>query len=328
MEDKTQVFSFHRSDHLRTRLSHTLEVAAIARTAAFSLGLDEEFTEALALAHDLGHPPYAHAGESELNRQMARYGGMFDHNFHALRVVEVLERRYALYPGLNLTFELREGIVKHSRQFQEGEFAWLDEYAPGQQPPLEAQLIDLADEIAYNTADLDDACDAGILSWEQCRDELPCFREVAMRVEQMYPSIGSRELFTEAVRALLDTQATGLIEGTREAALASGATDVEDLRKLPERVAVYTDETAKNNRELKQFLRQNVYQSPPIQAERVLCESQVAALFGFLMENPKCISPGFYNYHRDEPLHQLVCDYIAGMTDGYFRATCERLLGS
>ncbi|MCW5965882.1 MAG: dNTP triphosphohydrolase, partial [Bryobacterales bacterium] len=131
MEDKTQVFSAERSDHFRTRLTHTLEVALVARTAAAALGLDEEFTEALALAHDLGHPPYAHAGESELNRQMQRFGEIFDHNFHALRVVEVLERRYALFPGLNLTFELREGIVKHSRHFSKGDYPWLDEYAPG-----------------------------------------------------------------------------------------------------------------------------------------------------------------------------------------------------
>lgn len=327
MEDKTQVFSFHRSDHLRTRLSHTLEVSMLARTAAFSLGLDEELTEALALAHDLGHPPYAHAGESELNRQMARFGGLFDHNFHALRVVEVLERRYALYPGLNLTFELREGIVKHSRQFRKGEFPWLDEYAPGEHPPLEAQLIDLSDEIAYNTADLDDACDAGILTVDQCREELSCFGALAARVEAQFSGLPERELFAETLRALLDAQATGLIEGTRERALASGAENADGLRGLPARVAAYTAETAENNRQLKKFLREKVYESVPIRADRVLCESQIAALFAYLMEHPKAISPGFYDYHRDEPLHQIVCDYIAGMTDGYFRATCERLLG-
>lgn len=327
MEDKTQVFSFHRSDHLRTRLSHTLEVTMIARTAAFSLGLDEEFAEALALAHDLGHPPYAHAGESELNRQMQRFGSQFDHNFHALRIVDVLERRYAMFPGLNLTFELREGIVKHSRHFQRGEFPWLDEYAPGEHPPLEAQLIDLADEIAYNTADIDDACDAGILTWEQCREELACFGEIADRVEQQFAGASQREQFVETLRALLDLQATGLIEGTREQALASGAASVDDLRHLPQRVAAYTPETEENNRQLKRFLRANVYQSEPIQADRVLCERQIAQLFGYLLENPAEISPSFLEHHRDEPIHRLVCDYIAGMTDGYFRSTCARLLG-
>ncbi len=328
MEDKTQVFSAQRSDHFRTRLTHTLEVALVARTAACALGLDEEFTEALALAHDLGHPPYAHAGESELHRQMQGFGEIFDHNFHALRVVEVLERRYAMFPGLNLTFELREGIVKHSRHLQRGQYPWLDEYAPGEQPPLEAQLIDLADEIAYNTADLDDARDAGILTWEQCREELPCFGVIARRVEQQFGGAPIREQFVETLRALLDAQATGLIEGTRDAAIASGATQAEDLRHLPYRVAVYSAEAAEANRQLKQFLRETVYLSPRIQAEREHCEAQIAALFAYLMEQPEAISMNFREYHRDTPRHRLVCDYIAGMTDGFFRMSCQRYLGA
>lgn len=327
MEDKTQVFSSQRTDHFRTRLTHTLEVTLIARTAAFTLGLDEEFAEALALAHDLGHPPFAHAGESELNRQMARFGDIFDHNFHALRVVEVLERRYAMFPGLNLTFELREGIVKHSRQFAPGDFPWLDEYAPGEHPPLEAQLIDLADEIAYNTADLDDARDAGILSWEQCREELPCFGQLAERVEQQFAGAPIRELFVETLRALLDSQATGLIEGTQATALDSAAGSVDELRQAPHRVAAYTPEAAEANRQLKHFLRKNVYNSPQIHAERLQCETQISKLFAHLLEHPEAISPAFREYHQDAPAYRLVCDYIAGMTDGFFRSACERLQG-
>jgi dGTPase len=327
MEDKTQVFSAQRSDHFRTRLTHTLEVAMVARTAAATLGLDEEFTEALSLAHDLGHPPYAHAGESELHRQMQRFGEIYDHNFHALRVVEVLERRYAMFPGLNLTFELREGIVKHSRHIQPGQYPWLEEYAPGEHPALEAQLIDLADEIAYNTADLDDARDAGILSWEQCREELPCFGAIARRVEQQFGGAPIREQFVETLRALLDAQATGLIEGTRDAALASGAARSEDLRRLPGRVATYTPQAAEANRQLKQFLREKVYLSPRIRAERAHCESRIASLFAYLLDNPEAISIHFREYHTDSPRHRLVCDYIAGMTDGFFRMACQRYLG-
>ncbi|HOL69843.1 MAG TPA: dNTP triphosphohydrolase, partial [Bryobacteraceae bacterium] len=157
LEDKTQVFTAGLSDHFRNRLTHTIEVAQIARTVAGVLGLNEDLTEALALAHDIGHPPFAHSGEEELNRQMSRFGERFDHNLHALRIVESFEQRYARFPGLNLTFEVREGIVKHSRDFAPGEYPELEEYLPGMRPPLEAQLIDLADEIAYNTADLDDA---------------------------------------------------------------------------------------------------------------------------------------------------------------------------
>src|SRR5215469_17517984 len=163
LEAKTQVFTPGISDHFRNRLTHTIEVVQIARTVANVLLLDEDLTEALALVHDIGHPPFGHAGEFELNRQMQRFGERFDHNLHALRIVETFEQRYARFPGLNLTFEVREGIVKHSRDFEQGEFPELDAYLPGLKPPLEAQLIDLADEVAYNTADLDDGFSAGMV---------------------------------------------------------------------------------------------------------------------------------------------------------------------
>src|SRR5579884_3465472 len=160
LENKTQVFTPGLSDHFRNRLTHTIEVSQIARTVAAALGLDEDLTEALSLAHDIGHPPFAHSGEEELDRMMQRFGERFEHNRHALRILESFEHSYARFPGLNLTFEVREGIVKHSRDFEPGEFPGLDEYLPGLKPPLEAQLIDLADEIAYNAADLDDASEA------------------------------------------------------------------------------------------------------------------------------------------------------------------------
>src|SRR5512147_777841 len=163
LEDKTQVFSAGLSDHFRNRLTHTIEVSQISRTVASVLDLDEQLTEALALAHDIGHPPFAHAGEEELDRRMRQFGERFDHNLHALRIVESFEQRYARFPGLNLTFEVREGIVKHSRDFEAGEAPELDAYLPGFKPPLEAQLIDLADEIAYNTADLDDSYSAALI---------------------------------------------------------------------------------------------------------------------------------------------------------------------
>src|SRR4051794_39780451 len=164
LEAKTQVFTPGLSDHFRNRLTHTIEVAQISRTLANVLGLDEDLTEALALAHDIGHPPFAHAGEEALNAEMARFGEAFEHNLHALRIVETFEQRYARFAGLNLSFEVREGIVKHSRDFGPGDLPGLEEYLPGVRPPLEAQLIDLADEVAYNTADLDDAFSAGMLT--------------------------------------------------------------------------------------------------------------------------------------------------------------------
>src|SRR4029079_13905192 len=171
LEAKTQVFTPGLSDHFRNRLTHTIEVAQISRTLANVLHLDEDLTEALALAHDIGHPPFAHAGEDALNDEMARLGDNFDHNLHALRIVESFEQRYARFPGLNLSFEVREGIVKHSRDFAPGQHPELDEYRPGERPLLEAQIIDVADEIAYNSADLDDGFSAGMFSIEQVINE-------------------------------------------------------------------------------------------------------------------------------------------------------------
>src|SRR6516164_7541498 len=200
LEAKTQVFTPGLSDHFRNRLTHTIEVSQIARTAASVLGLDEDLTEALALAHDIGHPPFAHAGEDELNRQMRRFGDRFDHNFHALRIVESFEQRYARFPGLNLTFEVREGVVKHSRDFGPGEAPALDVYLPGLRPVLEAQLIDLADEVAYNTADLDDAWSAGLIAAGDIADSVPQYREIHDTLETQFPGATERERFHEALR--------------------------------------------------------------------------------------------------------------------------------
>jgi dGTPase len=186
LEAKTQVFTPGLSDHFRNRLTHTIEVAQIARTLAGTLGLDEDLTEALALAHDIGHPPFAHAGEEALDAQMRRFGDRFDHNLHALRIVESFEQKYPRFPGLNLTFEVREGIVKHSKDIAPGEHPELDEYLPGLRPVLEAQLIDLADEIAYNTADLDDAFSACMFTAEDVAARIPQYRPIFEAVETQF----------------------------------------------------------------------------------------------------------------------------------------------
>src|SRR6202163_1936188 len=178
LEAKTQVFTPGLSDHFRNRLTHTIEVSQIARTVASVLGLNEDLTEALALAHDIGHPPFGHSGEAELDIMMRRFGERFDHNLHALRIVESFENPYPRFPGLNLTFEVREGTVKHSRDFSPGELPALDEYLPGLRPPLEAQLIDLCDEIAYNASDLDDGYLAGLVDIDQARAAVDRFAEL------------------------------------------------------------------------------------------------------------------------------------------------------
>ncbi len=218
LEHKTQVFTAGLSDHFRNRLTHTIEVSQIARTVARALGLDEDFTEALALAHDIGHPPFAHAGEEELDRLMRCFGERFDHNLHALRIVESFENPYAGFPGLNLTFEVREGIVKHSRDFAPGEIPELDEYLPGLRPPLEAQLIDLCDEIAYNAADLDDTYVAGLVSIEEARSATPKCRELDEAILKEFPSASERARLHEIVRGLINWLVSGLMEGTVAAA--------------------------------------------------------------------------------------------------------------
>src|SRR5208283_2873494 len=221
LEAKTQVFAPGLCDHFRNRLTHTIEVAQIARTLAGVLELDEVLTEALALAHDIGHPPFAHAGEEELNRQMRSFGDRFEHNLHALRIVEFFEDRYARFPGLNLTFEVREGIVKHSHDFRPGEEPELDEYLPGLRPPLEAQLIDLADEIAYDTADLDDTFSAGFFSMDDVAADVPAFCELQEEIANQFPGSPERVQFEEILRALMDRLLAGLINGTAAAANAA-----------------------------------------------------------------------------------------------------------
>lgn len=324
LEDKTQVFPSGISDHFRTRLTHTLEVSQIARTIARSLGLDSDLTEALALAHDLGHPPFAHAGERVLDRLMRRFGDAFDHNRHGLRVVEHLEHRYARYAGLNLTFEVREGIVKHSRDFAPGEFPELDEYLPGLRPPLEAQLIDLADEIAYNTADLDDAYAAGLLAYRHLAALAPSLAE---SIETMFPAASEKVWVAEMVRQLLNGLVAGLVEGTRAAVAASGVASVEDVRRFPDRLVRFTAPALAQNQTLKRFLHQHVYESPQLEAERTRSMRQVENLFEFYLAHPDQIPANFRLELAAEPLHRIVCDYLAGMTEGFFHRTYSALLG-
>ena len=322
LEDKTQVFTPGLSDHFRNRLTHTIEVAQIARTVAFALGLDEDLTEALALAHDIGHPPFAHSGEEELDRQMQRFGDCFDHNLHSLRIVERFEQRYARFPGLNLTFEVREGIVKHSRDYSAGEVAALDEYRLGQKPPVEAQLIDAADEIAYNTADLDDAFSAQMFSVEQLIADVPYYGEFWDAVTTQFAGASEKTQFAEALRMLIDWLVTGLVDGT--SAAARDCDSVEDVRNSPERLAKMTEAAGQTNAALKKFLRTHVYFSDALVAERRRSAEAIAELFQFFIDHPDRLPEGYQA--SDAPIHRVVCDYIAGMTDGYFRRIHQQMI--
>src|SRR6267143_3068489 len=268
LEAKTQVFTTRYSDHFRNRLTHTLEVAQIARTVAAALGLNTELVEALALVHDIGHPPFGHAGERKLDELMRARGGSFNHNLHALRIVEQFEQRYLDFPGLNLTFEVREGIIKHSRDYSDAQFPQLAEYLLELRPPLEAQLIDWVDEIAYNTADIDDALEAELLDLAVLRKEVRSFGEAYEQVDAAHPEGPTKLKFNEALKRVIDLLATDLIEATQQRVLASNASSVEDIRQAPKRLAGFSDAAAARNRELKRFLFAHIYNHSTIADDR------------------------------------------------------------
>jgi len=326
LENKTQVFTAGVSDHFRNRLTHTIEVSQIARTVAGVLGVEEDLTEALALAHDIGHPPFGHSGEEELDRLMRRYGERFDHNLQALRIVESFESRYARFPGLNLTFEVREGIAKHSRDFEPGEIPELDEYLPGLRPPLEAQLIDACDEIAYDTADLDDGYYAGLVTMEAASRASDMFRELDEAAGMQFPGAPERVRMHEVVRGLIDWLVSGLVEGT--VAAAQGLADVDAVRAHPGRVVRFTPATAEGAAQLKRFLRAQVYESEQLVQDRQRSVERIAQLFEILLRQPELMPAAYLEESAGEPLHRQVCDYIAGMTDGFFARTWEKRDGA
>ena len=268
LEAKTQVFTIRFSDHFRNRLTHTLEVAQIARTVAGALGLNTELAEALALVHDIGHPPFGHAGEQKLDELMRAHGARFNHNLQALRIVEQFESPYLDFPGLNLTFEVREGIIKHSHDYTDEECPQLAEYLLKLRSPLEGQLIDWVDEIAYNTADLDDAREAELLDLDILRKEVPIFAEAYAQIDAAYPGGREKLKFNAALKSVLDRLATDLIESTRNRVIASGAASVEDIRRAPGRLAGFSDAFAERNAELKRFLFAHIYNHPAITEDR------------------------------------------------------------
>jgi dGTPase len=328
LEAKTQVFSPGLSDHFRNRLTHTIEVAQIARTLASVLKLDEDLTEALALAHDIGHPPFAHAGEEELNRQMARFGDRFEHNLHALRIVESFEQRYARFPGLNLTFEVREGIIKHSRDYPPADYPQLAEYQLDQRPPLEAQLIDLTDEVAYNTADLDDGYEAKLLKLPELRERVAIFDRFYRQAEQQYPAAMEKLKFNEALKRMLDRMASDLITNTRARLEAAGVKSLEQVRAHRERLAAFSPEVDAERVQAKAFLNQRLYSNSVLEPEKAHAERVIAELFEYWVAHPEALPKTYREKARHEPPHRVICDYIAGMTDHYILEQHQKACGS
>ncbi|MGC2615421.1 MAG: dNTP triphosphohydrolase [Terracidiphilus sp.] len=318
---KTQVFSrlAHDlpGDHFRSRLTHTLEVAQISRTLAVALGLNPELAEALALAHDIGHPPFGHAGEKALDTALRQYGLGFDHNLHALRIVTWFEERYPAWRGLNLTLGLREGIIKHSRDYSSATHPELAEYFLDLRPPVEAQLIDLADEIAYLTADFDDGLDSGILNVADVCRHVPLFRRFHDEVKAQYPSAQSKQVVYETLNRMLNALVTDLMEEVRTRVADLGATTLDDIRRAPARIAALSPAMEAERAAAKSYLYTNFYNSPGMEEEHERAARVVQELFSVLMADPGLLPADHQAQIPTEGLARTVADYIAGMTDSY-----------
>jgi len=328
LEYKTQVFINHEGDLFRTRLTHSIEVAQIARSIARALGLNEDLTEAIALAHDLGHTPFGHSGQDALNECLREHGG-FEHNLQSLRVVDTLEERYAEFPGLNLTFETREGILKHCSLRNARELGELGKrFLEKTQPGLEAQLVNIADEIAYNNHDVDDGLRSGLLQLEQLVG-ISLFAEQYNEVRRRYPDIAPRRAIYETVRRMINYVATDLIENSRRLIEESGVQRIEDVRRHSRTLVAYTPEVAEKSRELKRFLRQNLYAHDRV--SRMMSEAVkiVRGLFEAFMRDPGLLPPQYREklsgQQQTGERARTVADYIAGMTDRYAMREHERL---
>jgi dGTPase len=303
-------------------------VAQIARTVAAALDLNVELVEALALVHDIGHPPFGHGGERKLNELMRPFGGRFNHNLQALRIVEHFEQRYIGFEGLNLTFEVREGIVKHSRDYPPPDFPELAEYLLELRPPLESQLIDWVDEIAYNTADLDDALEANLLDLEALRREVPFFGDFYSQVVAGHPDARFKLKFNEALRHVLDHLASDLITNTQLQIQAAGVQSVEDVRRVASRLARFSELARKQNAQLKGFLFAHIYNHPLITEDSERSLRCLEELFSFYLQQAHSMPEPHEEMARQLPRHVVVCDYIAGMTDQFLLRQHHEHFGS
>jgi len=321
LEYKTQVFLNGTGDHLRTRLTHSIEVASISRTIARALRLNEDLAEAIALAHDLGHPPFGHSGEEMLAECMRDHGG-FDHNRQSVRVVELLETPYPDFPGLNLTFEVREGLRKHERPYKFPTPAG-EEYDC---PTLEAQVADLADEITYYSHDLDDALDFEILTPARLKQN-EVWRNSHREVLARYTDAREPELHKLIIRDIIDHEVHDLVATSAESIAESGVKSADDVRRQTAPLIRYSDELAEANRALRKFLYQNVYYHPRVaEVNRCACE-MLRCVFEAYLAGPDRLGDGAMRRVEKEGLHRTICDYIAGMTDRYVMEEYARIAG-
>jgi dGTPase len=311
LEYKTQVFINYEGDYYRTRLTHTLEVAQIGRTVARSLGANEEMTEAICLAHDLGHPPFGHSGEAALARLMIDYGG-FDHNRQSLRIVTTLENRYPGFAGLNLTWELREGLVKHESEY---DLADASEYNPDLRGHLEAQIANAADELAYTAHDLDDGLRSSMITPSMLRG-ITLWEILAENIGWRGPEMDDLSRH-HLIRRLIDTEITDLIHSTDQRLRESGVRSVEELQRLPYNVIGYSEDMHRRNRQIKDFLYTNLYRHYRVVRMAVKAERMLGDLFRAYQSESQILPGHIQEFIPERGLERTICDYIAGMTDRF-----------
>jgi dGTPase len=318
LEYKTQVFVNHEGDHYRTRLTHSIEVAQISRTVSGSLELNTDLAECLALSHDMGHPPFGHSGQDVLDELMKPFGG-FEHNLQTLRIVEKLEEKYIGFPGLNLSFESREGIVKHSTQYKgrPNPPEFLQEYDLNSFPPLEAQIIDLCDEIAYNNHDLDDGLESRLLNLDELNSKVTIFREIFQKVKIENPSAHVKLLINATIIQLINLLVTDLIENIRRVISEQRIKTLEDVRKAPRLLVSFSDDVADMNRELKTHLLTRMYHHYRVQRMKNKAQRMLVALFNAYQEDPGLLPYRYQGKMQIDGKERVICDYIAGMTDRF-----------
>ena len=321
LEYKTQVFLNGTGDELRTRLTHTMEVAAIARNIARALRLNEDLTEAIALAHDLGHPPFGHKGEETLNELMRDHGG-FEHNDQSIRVVELLEQKYPNYPGLNLTWEVREGLMKHHRGSDH----------PSRRPgfeahnsSLEAQVANLADEITYYSHDLDDGLDAGLLDENRLFREIEIWHTQSERVQKEYPDLPDESRRYFIIRCIIDDQVKDVINHSYEQITAAKVQSADDVRLHRTRLIGYSDERRLRNLELRKYLYANLYYHPEVHEPHKRAMRWLEGLFRHYVDQPEEIEAPFRNRIEEDGTRRAVCDFLASMTDRFVMQAHERM---
>ena len=323
LEYKTQVFLNGSGDHLRTRLTHTIEVAGISRNISRALRLNEDLCETIALAHDLGHSPFGHKGETALSKLMKGHGG-FEHNRQSLRIVEELEQKYPAFSGLNLSWEVREGLVKHYTSYDHpSKRKGFD----AKSSSLEAQVANLADEITYYSHDLDDGIDSGLLSEKNLRKEVGFWNLAARMVEKQYGKLADecRRYFT--IRCIIDMQVKDVVETSEARILAAGVESADEVRLQAKALVQHSPKRREQNLELREYLYKNLYYNPVVHQPNVRAVRMLEQLFNHFIEHPEQIGAGSRKRIRKEGAHRAVCDYLAGMTDRYALLEHQRLFG-